>query len=311
MMKIFLLIIYLFFTSLVYAQDEKLSKVNHDDWEIPLYPKFDKKKRDILIISESSLYAVSLIGLNQLWYSDYKRSSFHFINDNKEWLQMDKFGHIAASYYSGVVGIKAYKWTGMKKNHAIWYGGLTGTFFLTIIEVLDGFSEAWGASYADLLANTSGSLMAIGQELQWGEQRIQLKYSYRPSRWANLNPEQLGESQIERALKDYNGQTYWLSFNLKSLLQIQSNLIPEYLSLSFGHSANKMTAPYQQINGVGQKWYPQRKRQYLLALDIDLNKIKTKSKLINNVLHTFGFLKFPMPTLEISNKKVYWHPLYY
>ena len=47
-MKIFLLIIYLFFTSLVYAQDKKLSKVNHDDWEIPLYPKFDKKKRDDL-----------------------------------------------------------------------------------------------------------------------------------------------------------------------------------------------------------------------------------------------------------------------
>ena len=30
------------------------------------------------------------------------RSNFHFINDNKEWLQMDKIGHMSVSYYSGV-----------------------------------------------------------------------------------------------------------------------------------------------------------------------------------------------------------------
>jgi hypothetical protein len=32
----------------------------------------------------------ALVGLNQLWYADYARSDFHFINDNAEWLQMDK-----------------------------------------------------------------------------------------------------------------------------------------------------------------------------------------------------------------------------
>ena len=266
----------------------------------------DKKKRNILLISEAAVYTVSLVGLNQLWYADYDKSDFHFINDNGEWLQMDKLGHMTTSYYCGVAGIKAYEWTGMKKKNAIWFGGLTGTFFLTVIEVLDGQSEEWGASSGDLIANTTGSLLAIGQALKWNEQRIQLKYSYRPTKWASLNPEQLGNNHMERALKDYNGQTYWLSLNMKSLLNIQSIDFPEWLNLSLGYGANCMKQPYPKEGKI--VW---RKRQYFLSLDIDLTRIKTKSKVLNSVLHTFGFLKFPMPTIELRNGKLYGHPIYY
>ena len=44
----------------------------------------NKKRRNILLISEASAYTVALVGLNQLWYAGYPRSSFHFINDNGE-----------------------------------------------------------------------------------------------------------------------------------------------------------------------------------------------------------------------------------
>ena len=124
-----------------------------------------------------SAFTISLIGLNQLWYAGYPRSKFHFINDNKEWMQMDKLGHMTTSYYGGVAGIKAYRWASFERKKAIWYGGMTGSFFLSIIEFLDGTSKEWGASAGDLLSNTLGSLMAIGQELSWNEQRILLKYS--------------------------------------------------------------------------------------------------------------------------------------
>ena len=118
----------------------------------------------------------------------------------------------------------------MSKKNAIWYGGLTGSFFLTIIEVLDGFSKEWGASFGDLLANSAGAFLAIGQALRWDEQRIQLKYSYFPSEWAEYNPSQLGSGNIERALKDYNGQSYWLSFNIKSLFNISSSDFGSFLN---------------------------------------------------------------------------------
>ena len=183
---------------------------------------FHKKRKKIVVISEISAYTIALVGLNEIWYANYPRSSFHFINDNQEWMQMDKIGHMSASYYTGVAGIKAYEWAGFTRKKAIWYGGMTGSLFLTIIEILDGTSKQWGASFGDLAANTTGSLLAISQALIWNEQKIQLKYSYSPTQWAVKNPQQLGAHPIERAFKDYNGQTYWLMCNLKSVLNIDN-----------------------------------------------------------------------------------------
>ena len=304
-MKHFFLILFSFVICISSAQDWKTPAFNKHGWDVEIPNSVDKKKRNILLISEATVYTVALVGLNQLWYADYPKSSFHFINDNGEWLQMDKLGHMTTSYYSGVAGIKAYEWAGFSRKKVIWYGGLTGTFFLTIIEVLDGQSKEWGASSGDLIANTTGSLLAIGQALKWNEQRIQLKYSYSPSEWAAKNPEQLGGNHLQRILKDYNGQTYWLSFNMKSLFNIQSVDFPNWLSLSLGHSANEMVSAYQKKEDCN------RKRQYLLSFDIDLTRIKTKSKILNTILHSFGFLKFPMPTLELRNRELYAHPIYY
>ena len=304
-MKQLFLILFTFILLTSNAQDLNIPKVSDDGWEIEETYTLNKRRRDILLISEATAYTVALVGLNQLWYADYPKSDFHFINDNGEWLQMDKMGHISSSYYTGVAGIKAYEWAGFSRKKAIWYGGMTGSFFLTIIEILDGHSAEWGASSGDLIANTSGSLLAISQALKWNEQRIQLKYSYSPTRFADQNYEQLGGNNLERALKDYNGQTYWMSFNLKSLLNINSSDFPQWLSLAIGYSGTNMITPYQQ------KEDNLRRRQYLLSLDVDLTTIKTKSKTWNSILHTFGFLKFPMPALELSNGNLSGHLIYY
>jgi hypothetical protein len=66
--------------------------------------------------------ATELVGLNQLWYA-YARSDFHFINDNAEWLQMDKAGHIYSSYHLGRLGLKCSN--GLLKRAIdlrFWYG---------------------------------------------------------------------------------------------------------------------------------------------------------------------------------------------
>ncbi len=297
-MRILFIIIFFFFS--VDSNSQQLLSNNTSQLDIEIL----KKRQRTLFITEASLYSISLFSLNELWYADYPRSSFHFINDNYEWLQMDKLGHLTTSYYSGVVGIKAYKWSGISRKKAIWYGGLTGTFFLAIIEVLDGYSAQWGASSGDLIANTSGSLLAISQELVWNEQRIQLKYSYFPTKWAEENPDQLGRNYLERLFKDYNGQTYWLTLNMSSLFNIKNNNFPSWLSLALGYSADKMLSPYNKKND-------QRVRQMFLSFDVDLNRIKVKNKLARNVLHTFGFIKFPMPSLEYRDGVVFFHPIYY
>lgn len=297
-----------FFSLLIFfveAQSLETEKIELDTKPFSI----DKKKRNILFGTQFGTYTIVLIGLDKLWYSDYPRSRFHFINDNLEWNQMDKLGHATASYYIGVAGIEAYKWTGMDSKKAIWYGGLSGSLFLTTIEILDGFSAEWGASVGDLFANTFGSALAITQGLAWDEQKIQLKYSYSPSRWAKLNPGLLGSSHLERALKDYNGQNYWLSFNIKSLFYITDDKFPEWLAFSIGHGSNKMLNAYPDNESINSN--NSHVRQFLFSFDVDLNRIKTKSKFLNSILHTFGFLKFPMPTLEFRQGKVYSHLIYY
>jgi len=304
-MKQLLLILFSCILLSANAQDWNISKVGDGGWELEQEFTLNKKRRNILLISEASAYTFALAGLNHLWYANYPKSSFHFINDNEEWLQMDKMGHMSASYYTGVAGIKAYEWAGYSRKNAIWYGGITGSIFLTVIEILDGTSEEWGASSGDLVANTTGSLLAIGQALKWNEQRIQLKYSYSPTYMAIKNPEQLGSNHLERALKDYNGQTYWLTLNIKSLLQIENSDFPTWLSLALGYGADEMANPYHEDGDL------ERYRKFFISFDVDLNKIKTKNKTLSSVLHTFGFLKFPTPAIQYSNGNIFFHPIYY
>ncbi|MEJ2113650.1 MAG: DUF2279 domain-containing protein, partial [Flavobacteriaceae bacterium] len=171
-------------------------------------------RRNAVIITEASLATISLIGLNELWYSDYERSKFHVINDNEEWLQMDKLGHVFTSYQLGKYGANVLNWSGVNKKEQLIYGGTLGFVFLTTVEVLDGFSEEWGFSWGDVVANGVGSGLYISQELLWNEQRITLKYSFHKTKYASMNPDKLGDSYSEQVLKDYNGQTYWLSANI-------------------------------------------------------------------------------------------------
>ena len=188
---------------------------------------FKDNKLKHLVISEAAVFSLALVGFNELWYKNYPKSNFHFVNDNSSWLQMDKFGHAATSYYGGVNGIKLYKWAGLEYKKAVWFGGLTGLLFNSTIEILDGFSANWGASLGDVFANSMGSLIAISQELYWKEQKILLKYSYSKSGIADSNNELFGNTILQRSLKDYNGQTYWLSVNINSFFELEKSSFPK------------------------------------------------------------------------------------
>jgi len=297
-----ILICIIVFSKTAFSQFNNFSSSSSNDSLSVSYNTVDLRLKNLIII-QASTYSLALVGFNELWYKNYDQSSFHFVNDNNYWMQMDKMGHMATSYYGGVVGIKLYQWTGMKSNKAVWIGGLNGTIFNTTIEILDGFSTNWGASVGDLVANSLGSALAISQELYWKEQRIQVKYSYSRSDISKNNEQLFGNSFIQRSLKDYNGQTYWLSCNINSLYNNKNTYIPDWLNIAFGYSANGMMAGSNLTND-------NRIRQYLLSFDIDLSKLEIRNKFLNGLVHTFGFIKFPFPVLEFSNKNFKFHPIY-
>ena len=266
--------------------------------------KEKNKKLNQLILYEVGTYSLGLVAMNELWYKNYPKSNFHFINDNSSWLQMDKMGHITTSYYSGVNGIKLYRWAGIDEKKAIWIGGLRGTFYNSIIEILDGFSENWGASMGDLASNSFGSFIAISQELYWQEQRILIKYSYSRSDLSYENSELFGDNFFQRTFKDYNGQTYWISMNINSIFKADNSQFPDWLNLALGHSAKDMTSPNNTSNDG-------RYRQLFLSFDIDLMRIKSKNKILNVLSNVFGYIKIPFPTVEYSNNQFTLHPIYF
>ena len=256
----------------------------------------------IAVASELIVYSATLYGLNDLWYSDYERSSFHWYNDNKNWYKQDKFGHATTAYNVSQLGTNVMLWSGVPRKKAIWYGGLYGPFFLTSIEILDGYSKKWGASYGDLIANTLGSFLFVGQELAWQEQKIQLKYSFYQTSYASQNPNILGSNFMEEAIKDYNGQTYWLSLNLKSF--ISKSKTPEYLNVAFGYGIDNLLS--------GGAFTDDSKQQYYLSLDIDLNRIKTNNAFLDKCLKVLSFIKVPMPAIILDSKQKFkFYPIYY
>ncbi|TGV01694.1 DUF2279 domain-containing protein [Flavivirga rizhaonensis] len=294
------ILLFTLFSSLSYSQsrlDEFLTP--SDTLNIP--------RRNIVVISEASVASLSLLGLNQLWYADFDRSKFHTVNDNNEWLQMDKIGHAFTSYQMGKHGAQLLHWSGVRKKDQLIYGATLGFGFLTAVEVLDGYSKEWGFSWGDIGANAAGTGLYIGQELLWNEQRIALKYSFHQTRYANLNPDKLGENFLEQILKDYNGQTYWLSANLHAFFK--ESKIPKWLNLALGYGADGMLYGSKDVDNqvltTNRRW-----RQYYLSFDVNLNAIRTNSKFLRAVLDVFNMVKIPFPTLEINKNKCVFHLFY-
>ena len=299
---IFILLFCVFGGSVMYAQSESSHFLKPSD-------TLNKKRRNTIAFTEVGLASVALIGLDQLWYKDYPRSKFHTIDDNNEWLQMDKLGHVFSSYQIGRAGASILNWSGVSEKNQLIYGATLGFSFLTAVEILDGFSEEWGFSWGDMIGNASGVGLFVGQELLWQEQRITLKYSFHQTKYANQRPDKLGESFLQEVLKDYNGQTYWLSINLYAF--IKNEKIPKWLNLAFGYGATGMlTGDDKDV--VLQYLNQNRIRQYYISLDVDLSKINTKSRVLRTVFDVFNVIKVPFPALEFNGKNgIKGHAVYF
>ncbi|MER3497606.1 MAG: DUF2279 domain-containing protein [Chitinophagaceae bacterium] len=270
------------------------------------------KKRQHLIITVNILgYGGSLIILNNTWYKNYPRTSFHTFNDSKEWLQVDKVGHAWTAYNTGKVSAGMWRWAGLSNEKAVIIGGASGAAYLTVIEFLDAHSAKWGWSWADMGANIFGSSLFIAQELSWKEQHIQFKFSFHKKNYPDVTLEKraddlFGKTWYERMLKDYNGQTYWLSTNLHSFFQ--SSKIPKWLNVAVGYGAEGLFGGFENKWTDGDPGFPinrtdvKRQRQFYIAPDIDFTKIKTNSKFLRTAFYFLNAFKFPAPAIEFSDK---------
>ena len=305
--RIFLLFLVLGLASSVSAQKTQFGWKTYSD-------TIHKGRAIGLGSGTAALWVGSVVGLNELWYAHEPRAKFHLFDDSREWLQMDKAGHFLTCYAIGYYYIDFFRWAGFNRKTSIWAGGFMGSFYMAGIEVLDGFSGAYGFSLSDFTVNTAGSFAVILQELAWNEQRITPKISFHQSRYAQYRPNLLGDGFATQMMKDYNGQTFWLSANIHSFLKDESKF-PRWINVAVGFGGDGMIGgndnPAFDDDGNALPNL-KRHRQFYVSLDVDLTKIRTKKKWLRTIFKAVNLIKLPFPTIEFNSiEKVKFHPVYF
>lgn len=273
-------------------------------------PNVNAKRLVVVAGANALFYTGSFITLNKAWYAGYEKTRFHFFNDNPEWNQIDKAGHVWTTYQVSRLSKEMWQWTGLTSKTSAILSGASGMVYQSIIEIQDAYSTQWGFSWGDVGANAAGAGLFVLQELAGGKQKVSVKLTY----WPKKYPDELvgrrnqlfGKSLPERILKDYNSQTYWISTNVTSFFP--DTKLPKWLNIAIGYGADGM------YGGRSNRWTDKegvvhdytnirRARKFYLSPDIDLTRIHTRSKMLRNVLFVLNMVKVPAPALQVSPGK--------
>ena len=134
------------------------------------------------------------------------------------------------------------------------------------------------------------------------------------SPYAKYYPAELGKTFLSRMLKDYNGQTYWLSFNIGFFFTRKNgfSVLAEFESGLWSRRYD-----WCQIqSGFGQRRKPSRISRvtgsFILPRMPILYRIPSNSSFYNAAAYLTQFSKLPAPALEWSKLKgLRFHPFYY
>lgn len=222
------------------------------------------------------------------WWSG-ARGPFHIQNDWSYALSMDKIGHFMEGGLIEKTMKGAFEWSGMDGRTAMWFGALFSIGYMTDIEIEDGFARQWGYSPGDELANLSGDVFSIAQDMWKPLQTVNLKWGYIPSH------DTLHKGDFP---DDYNGQVFWLSFDIHSYFGgSMQKFWPKYLNFALGYGVKGYEDP---VHGRIQNIY--------LGFDFDMRKIipgdSSFMKFIKEFLNTFKVIPTPAIKWNTSNGRI-------
>jgi len=254
------------------------------------------------ITSRRAGVAVAFVGANGLLYNYFKRAwwsgeradHFFFHADwDENFRDQDKFGHALGGYHLARFGNAFLRSTCMSKTKAIAWSAAYAALFQVQIEIWDGLYKKYGFSYADIIANTTGTALAVLHETHPRTRAIKPLISY--SRSAAMRNADNIPGELRPSL-DYSGQTYWLSLNPYELAG--GNPEQWYLGLvrvSLGHSITDWIDPQ-----TGASMRAQRK--ILLTLDLDAEKLPGNNRIWKTFKRQIGYIHLPSPALQITPK---------
>jgi hypothetical protein len=217
-----------------------------------------------------TIWSGSMIGLWQIWYKDVEKTPWHTFDDSKNWLYMDKVGHFYTAYKLNSLCTSMYRWTGVNRQKSVLIGTGISVGYQTTLEMFDAYS----------------------------------------TEFADIRPEILGSSFTESLLKDYNGQCYWLSFNVRKF--VPSSNIPKWLCVSFGYSVNaKLVGSEESYYYPTHDFTYHSAREFLFSLDVDFSELNIKRPWLKMMVKQLNYIKIPFPTIVSREGTVYLRPFYF
>ena len=259
------------------------------------------------------LYSATLVGLLIAWYALDTTVPFHWFNDSAGWLFVDKFGHFYIAFIECSILSKVWRWTGLTEKRCILIASGIAFVSQSSYEIFDGFSASYGASATDILANAMGVAVFVMQFNFFKRLFLSLKFSFHATSFAHLRPIIFGDSIIQQILKDYNGQTYWFTFDLNELTR--RRVLPSWLFITVGYGGDGM------LGGDDNVWtsedgevhdYSHVVRTSRVMFSIDFNWSRITNKYVRYLCHIFTYIKFPTPTVEINVAKGFrFHWIYF
>ncbi len=238
----------------------------------------------VLLLSGMMAGAIITIHLYQQsgWWRD-NRTSFHFQEDLRYGLNVDKFGHFFGAYLLNFSISKALVWADMPEKEAMWYGAGGALLFQTYVEVEDGFST-WGFDRVDFASDVAGAAWMPLRSMIPALRVLNMKLSYHPSDLLGSTGGRGFKGQKHLVIDDYEGQTIWFTLDVHAVLpEGLRSYWPEFLHLAYGYGARDIADvhPY---------------RVYFLAPDLDMTKIIPQtSSFLRTLSETLNFIHFPLP----------------
>jgi hypothetical protein len=223
------------------------------------------------------------------WWNE-DNTNFHIYYNHTQIYNVDKIGHL----YGGILFAECFgvglRWAGLDFESSLLYGGLFSTMVYTFVELKDGFAPSWGFDPLDLSGSIIGSYYPYAQRKIPFLQNFNFKWSYYPSNsiyYNNMNNESRNNQFFN---DDYEGQTFWLTANLKNLIPQKINsFLPDFLNLALGISVENLSDPLN------------KHRVFILSPDIDITKlIQTDSDILNEILRLLNYIHLPLPAIRVS-----------
>jgi Predicted periplasmic lipoprotein (DUF2279) len=253
-----------------------------------------------------AVYFSILIGLVAIWYSKNNNVDFHWFNDSLEWRFCDKFGHAYIAFTECRLAINLFNWCGVKNRNKYIYSFILAFTMQSSYEILDGMADNYGASGYDIIANATGCAMVIAQYLIFKKVLMNYQFNFSLTQYAQLRPNMLGNSFWERYFKDYNGQTFWFSFNLRELSGFK--IFPSWFMLSIGYGGDGLLGGHDNVwtneqGHIKDLSNISRASRLYLSFDLNFGKAKTGNGFIDNCLYFFSYIKIPLPGIEFHTEK--------